>query len=85
MPYYKEPNVYDLLSIIEKNGIAIDSPPIIADNTIQATISGFTVYFSQDKDFFSQVRSLQLVLPKVKMEDSAKKIIDLRFSKVVIR
>ncbi len=85
MPYYKQPDVYDLLVMLEKNGIDVVSPPIVIDKTIQATISGVTIYFATDKDFFTQVRSLQLVLPKAKMDGKNITTIDLRFSKVVLR
>lgn len=76
--------VYDLSAILEKNAFVF-TPPIIKDGSIMASISGILVSFSTQKDFLAQVRALQLVLPKVKMDGSRVSQIDLRFDKVVIK
>ena len=83
-PLSKPSLIYDLSSVLEKNGLAFTSP-IIKDNSIMASISGILVSFSTQKDFLAQVRALQLVLPKVKMDGSRVSQIDLRFDKVVIK
>lgn len=84
-PVFQQPVVYDLTALLEKNGLTTSSSPIFVNGTIQASISGVTVIFSPDKDLFSQVRSLQLVLGKLKMEARPISEIDLRFNKVVVR
>lgn len=76
--------VYDLSAILEKNGLVF-TPLIIKDGSVMASISGILVTFSTQKDFLAQVRALQLVLPKVKMDGSRVSQIDLRFDKVVIK
>lgn len=84
-PYSQLPKAYELVGLLEKDGFFVSSPPQIMGNTIQASFSGVIVLFSAEKDLSSQVRSLQLVLPKSKMGAKQAKEIDLRFSKVVIR
>lgn len=84
-PFYKQPDAYDLMAMLEKNGLSLSAPPVTLNGTIQASISGAMVLFSTDKDLFTQVRSLQLILPRIKMEGKTAREIDLRFSKVVIR
>lgn len=84
-PFYKQPDAYDLMAMLEKNGLSLTAAPVTLGGTIQASISGAMVLFSTDKDLFTQVRSLQLILPRIKMEGKTAREIDLRFSKVVIR
>jgi len=84
-PIYKQSAIYDLVTILEKNGYFVSPPPIFVNDSIQASISGITAVFSPEKDLFSQVRSLQLVLGRLKMEEKNAKEIDLRFNKVVVR
>lgn len=76
--------VSDLSLVLEKNGLVFTTP-VVVNETIMASISGVLVSFSSQKDFLAQVRALQLVLPKVKMDGSRISQIDLRFDKVVIK
>jgi hypothetical protein len=85
LPVVRQSPVYDLAAALEKNGITVNSPPILVDDKLYASVSGVTVIFGIDKDLATQVRSLQLVLGKIKMEDRKFGEIDLRFSKVVVR
>lgn len=73
-----------LVDQVAKAGISIDGLPITLGETIEASISGYRVLFSKDKDIKSQVRALQLVLPKITMNRIPKEI-DLRFGKVVLK
>jgi len=84
-PLSQSSPVYDLVAILEKNQIYLTIPPIMNGGAIQASISGIVVSFSPDKDFSQQIRALQLVLPKVKMDTKRVSEIDLRFNKVVIK
>ncbi len=84
-PVFGKPVTYDLALLLEKNGFSLSTPPISLDGSIYASISGVLVLFSPEKDLVSQVRALQLVFPKVKMESKVAREIDLRFGKVVIR
>ncbi len=84
-PLSGQPTVYDLINLLERNNLSVVGVPIIKNGTIQASISGMIVMFATDKDLFAQVRSLQLLLPKLKMDDRIIKEIDLRFNKVVLK
>ncbi|MCL4397591.1 hypothetical protein M1403_01035 [Patescibacteria group bacterium] len=84
-PISQEPTAYDLLSLLTKNNLTVSGTPVIVDGTMEATVSGVLALFSLDKDLALQVRSLQLVLPRLTMEDKQVKEIDLRFDKVVLR
>lgn len=84
-PLTKTPPAYELAALLEKNGITLPASPALLNGTIQATISGILVIFSPDKDLGTQVRALQLVLPRLKIEGRPAKEIDLRFTKVVVR
>lgn len=84
IPFSRQPEAYDLVAVLEKNGLNVTVPPVTLGGTIQASISGVTVFFAADKDLDTQVRALQLVLPTIKMDGKAAEI-DLRFNKVVIR
>lgn len=84
-PVFGKPQTYDLAQLLEKNGFNLSAPPISLDGSIYASISGVLVLFSPEKDLPSQIRALQLVFPKVKMESKVAREIDLRFGKVVIR
>lgn len=83
-PLVKTPLSYDLSSILEKNGL-VATTPITVNGAVLASVSGILVSFSPEKDFLQQVRALQLVLPKVKMDEKRVFEIDLRFNKVVIK
>lgn len=82
--FQRAPN-YELVQLLTKNGISFSGLPVILNNNIIATISGVTVLFSAEKDLGVQVRALQLVLPRLKMEEGIVKEIDLRFGKIVIK
>lgn len=75
---------YDLSSLLSKNGL-IATTPVMSNGALIASVSGILVDFSPQKDLGEQVRALQLVLPKVKMEQRRVLEIDLRFNKVVIK
>lgn len=83
--YFQKPPTYELVQLLAKNGIGLTGLPVILNNNIAATISGITVLFSAEKDLGVQVRALQLVLPRLKMEERIVKEIDLRFGKIVIK
>ncbi len=85
LPYFS-PNPQDVLTdTLAKNGLPITGQIIVQGPTLEASISGFLVYFSSDKDLALQARTLQLVLPRLKMDTKTARVIDLRFNKVVIR
>ncbi len=75
---------YDLVSLLNKNGL-VSTTPVLINGALIASVSGILVSFSPQKDLAEQVRALQLVLPKVKMEQRQVIEIDLRFNKVVIK
>ena len=51
----------------------------------EGSFSGnLTVFFSLDKDLFSQVISLQFILSRSKIEGRLPRLVDLRFNKPVI-
>jgi len=83
--FFQKPQTYELAQLLEKNGIGISGLPIVTNNNIMASVSGILVTFSADKDLVVQVRALQLVLPRLKMEGKPVKEIDLRFNKVIIK
>ena len=76
--------VYKLASLLSKNGL-VSTTPVIENGALIASVSGILVSFSPQKDLAEQVRALQLVLPKVKMDQRQVIEIDLRFNKVVIK
>lgn len=84
-PIFKQPEVYPLVELLEKNSLVLEAAPVSFSDAIVASVAGVSVFFSPQKDLASQVRALQLVLPKLTMEGKKIKEIDLRFSKVVIR
>ncbi len=84
-PISQPSSVYDLMTLLGKSGLRISQTPVIVDGTIQASVSGVSVLFAPDKDLAVQVRSLQLVLPRLTMEGKKVLEIDLRFNKVVVR
>lgn len=83
-PLKQMPSNYDLIKVLEKNNMSFTTP-IRIEGAILASVSGILVSFSPEKDFSAQVRALQLVLPKVKMDGKMVSEIDLRFNKVVIK
>lgn len=52
---------------------------------VRVTTGPWEIFFSKTKDQNSQIRALQEVTTRLRMDSSTKKLIDLRFSKVVIR
>lgn len=76
--------VPNLTSILERSGLAVSGQPVVLGDSVIASISGARVIFASDKDFFPQVRALQLILGRLTI-DKIPKEIDLRFGKVVIR
>jgi hypothetical protein len=75
--------------LLEENllstGLPFETPFLIENQTIAASVSGLTVFFSSSKDLSIQVRSLQLLLPEVTMSKDKISVIDLRFSKAVMK
>lgn len=86
----KSPN-YDagisqqLGAVLKEANFASPSQIVISGDTVTASIAGYTVKFSRNKDFLSQVKTLQLVLGKIKIEGRIPREIDLRFTKIVLR
>lgn len=66
-------------------GLAFEVPFQVEEQTITASVSGLTVFFSSTKNLEVQVRSLQLLLPEVTMSKDKITVIDLRFAKAVMR
>lgn len=83
--FFQKPQTYELTQLLEKNGIGISGLPTVINNNIMASVSGILVTFSLDKNLEVQVRALQLVLPRLKMEGKPVKEVDLRFNKVIIK
>lgn len=84
IPVKNPPDNYVLAELLNQQGFVIGSPPLVSGDILSATVSGITVYFSRSSDLKVQVRSLQLLLPKVTMEGKRPQKIDLRFTKAVI-
>lgn len=85
LPYSSVSPARQLTDILGTGDINPTGQIIIKGSTMEASVSGVLVLFSSDKDLGLQVRTLQLILPRLKMEDKVAKEIDLRFNKVVIR
>lgn len=85
LPIFHRSPSSELSTLLAEKLLNLESAPIVSSDRIEASISGTIVYFSKDKDLKTQVRALQLVLPRLKMNDRPVKVIDLRFEKVVIR
>lgn len=83
--YFQKPLTYELVQLLAKNGISFTGLPVILNNNITTSISGITVIFSAEKDLGVQVRALQLILPRLKMEERMVREIDLRFGKIIIK
>lgn len=83
-PSYATPETQQLGKILQSSSLSFEDPPRAYNDRIEASISGILVYFSKDKDLKTQVRALQLVLPRLKMDVRPAKFIDVRFDKVVI-
>ncbi len=84
-PVVQEDLTQVLAKELEPAGLVLESAPAVLGQTISASVSGYPVLFSKDDDLKTQVRALQLVLPRLKMDNKRITEIDLRFSKVIIR
>ncbi|MBI4100062.1 hypothetical protein HY440_03575 [Candidatus Microgenomates bacterium] len=84
-PYSSPDPSTTLATELSRAGITLDSAPQILGANINASMSGIMVIFSRDGDLVSQARTLQLLLPRLKMENKKITEIDLRFNKVVVR
>lgn len=84
-PFTRPDQTHELIDQLEKSGVNIETAPLVLGDTIEASISGFRVLFAGESDLPTQVRALQLVLPRLKMDGKTVKEIDLRFNKVIIR
>lgn len=84
-PVTQENNLQNLRSSLEKENVSFDGQIGQLGETITASISGMSVYFNGSKDLNQEVRALQLLLPRLKMEERKPREIDLRFNKVIIR
>ncbi|MCL4389910.1 MAG: hypothetical protein M1484_01400 [Patescibacteria group bacterium] len=73
-----------LVGQLEAVGFVPQQAPLVLGDAVIATVSGIKVYFSRDKDFATQVRSLQLLLSRRTIEAMPAEI-DLRFTKAVLR
>lgn len=86
IPFFAPSPTQSLSKALEDVSIKVDSGPRIEMETIVASISGYKVIFSKDKDIISQVRALQLVQSTVKMNNRVPKVVDVRLvNKVIIR
>lgn len=84
-PIFAQDLTQSLVQELAGAGLSPDSAPAILGDSITASISGYTAIFSKGEDLKNQVRALQLVLPRLKMDSKKVTVIDLRFNKVVIR
>ncbi|MBI4099465.1 hypothetical protein HY440_00505 [Candidatus Microgenomates bacterium] len=84
-PFSSPDTVVSLSTQLGNVGIALEAPPTIVGDTITASISGAQVLFDASSSLDIQIRTLQLVLPRFKMETKKFTVVDLRFSKVVFR
>lgn len=85
VPIFGSTPSQNLSTAIQNSTLHLDSAPFVANDMLQASVSGYSVLFSLNKDLNPQVRALQLVLPAVKMDNKTVREIDLRFEKVIIR
>lgn len=73
----------DLVKILDDIFVPFDKIVIGKDKTLTLQYSGYEAIFSQEKDFFKQAVSLQLILQSSKINKKLTKI-DLRFDKPVV-
>lgn len=85
LPYFEKDPRQKLVQVLQGSGMMASGFPVISGNSLTATVSSVTAIFSLDKDLGVQVRSLQLLLPRTKMEGRKAQEVDLRFNNVVIR
>ena len=73
-----------LRELLEKSGFQVKEIGM-TNNFLEATVSGnLEILFQKEKDYFSQVASLQFVLNRSKIEGKIPKRIDLRYNKPVL-
>ena len=84
-PFSLPDTTISLSNQLVATGLVLETPPTILGDTLTASISGARVLFDKNQNFETQIRTLQLVLPRFKMENGKFTQIDLRFSKVVFR
>ena len=85
LPFFLPSPQQQLRAALADQSLVPSGPIVALGSTLTASVSAVTVLFSSDKDFSVQVRALQLVLPRLKMEGRTAKVIDLRFNKAVIQ
>lgn len=86
VPFFAPTPSQSLSMALENASVTLQSPPKIYSSRIEASISAVTVYFSKDKDFVTQVRALQLVRSRLKMDSRSPKVIDVRLiNKVILK
>lgn len=75
----------ELESRLSRENIPINFPLMATESGISATLSeGGQIIFSREKDFNSQVDSLQIILSRLKIEGKKVKKVDFRFDKPVV-
>lgn len=84
-PIAKESKITELTKELAKANFRIEASPFEQNGVITASVSGSVVLFSSSKDLKAQIRALQLLLSRLKMEPVKPKEIDLRFEKIVVR
>ncbi len=84
-PYSRPDQSLELTKQLTDSGLNLGAAPVILGDSIEASVSGYTVLFDANGDFKGQIRALQLVLSRLKMDSKTKTEIDLRFNKVIIR
>jgi len=76
----------DIISLILLEEPQISSIKYIGQKGIEVKDDGgLTVLFSREKDLLDQIRSLQMILKKYKIEGKSLKRVDLRFEQPVVR
>ncbi len=84
-PFSNPDPLVSFSSMLSVAGVSQDMPPTILGDTITASISGVRVLFDKSQSWETQIRTLQVVLPQLKMEGKKYTEIDLRFAKVIFR
>lgn len=75
----------DLKKILESSKIDVSSISISTDSSYLVSLKdGGKVVFNKNKDLFSQVRSLQIILSRLTIDGKRLKSLDFRFDKPVV-
>lgn len=85
IPIAKESKITELTKELDKANFRIEASPFEQNGVITASVSGSVVLFSSSKDLKAQIKALQLLIGRHKMEPVKPKEIDLRFEKIVVR